>query len=149
MPRRETIDFEFIESVPANLSDGRVYVSIRFATIIHKCCCGCETEIVTPLSPAGWSLTFNGETITLHPSIGNWGTRCKSHYWIRDNRVIWERQFSEEEIEAVRLEDQIAYEHHYTEKTTSTPLKTNKVSHNEKNLSGWWARVKSFFHNSG
>ncbi len=81
----------FVEVVPGPdlMEDGVLYISIAYATAIHKCACGCGRQAVTPLSPEEWSLSYNGETISLRPSIGNWGMECKSHYWIRDNRVIW------------------------------------------------------------
>jgi len=34
--------------------------------------------VVTPLSPTGWSLIFDGETVSLYPSIGNWNFPCRS-----------------------------------------------------------------------
>ena len=71
------------------MEDEVLYVSIAYATAIHKCACGCGQQAVTPLSPEEWSLTYNGEAISLKPSVGNWGMECKSHYWIQDNRVIW------------------------------------------------------------
>ena len=83
----------FVEVVPgpALMEDGVLYISIAYATAIHKCACGCDRQAVTPLSPEEWSLSYNGEAISLSPSIGNWGMECKSHYWIRDNQVIWAR----------------------------------------------------------
>ena len=81
----------FAEVVPDPhlMEDDVLYVSIAYATAIHKCACGCGQQAVTPLSPEEWSLTYNGEAISLMPSIGNWGMDCKSHYWIQDNRVTW------------------------------------------------------------
>jgi Family of unknown function (DUF6527) len=32
---------------------------------------------------------FDGRSISLDPSIGNWGFQCRSHYWIKNNRVVW------------------------------------------------------------
>jgi hypothetical protein len=75
--------------VPEDLEDEIVYVSLPFSTVIHKCCCGCGHEVVTPLSRSGWKLTFDGESISLDPSIGNWALPCRSHYWIENNRVYW------------------------------------------------------------
>jgi hypothetical protein len=80
---------KFVRSVPEVLEDGVIYVSVDYATAIHKCCCGCGNEVVTPLSPTDWELTFNGKTISLYPSIGNWNFKCKSHYWITRNTVEW------------------------------------------------------------
>ena len=33
---------------------------------------------------------FDGRTISLNPSIGNWSYPCRSHYWIKGNRVVWD-----------------------------------------------------------
>jgi hypothetical protein len=74
-------------------------VSITYATVLHKCGCGCDNEVVTPLSPSDWQLTFNGEAISLFPSIGNWSFSCRSHYWIKNNEVVWVKDWYEESKE--------------------------------------------------
>lgn len=107
---------EFVEYIPDNLADGVLYVSMSFATAAHKCCCGCGNKVVTPLSPAEWKLMFDGVSVTLHPSIGNWGFPCKSHYWIRNNKISWSRRWSETEIHAGRMEDKEAQDSYYTDK---------------------------------
>ena len=96
---------KFVEHIPEDIDEGIIYVSIQFETVIHKCACGCGSEVVTPLSPAEWSLNFNGQTISLHPSIGNWSFSCKSHYWIRKNKVEWSSKWSDAEIDAVKKSD--------------------------------------------
>ncbi|WP_425342947.1 DUF6527 family protein [Rhizobium etli] len=45
----------------------------------HLCACGCRTEVITPLSPTDWRFTFNGKTISVEPSVGNWSLTCRSH----------------------------------------------------------------------
>lgn len=77
-----------LEHIPENLEDGILYISIEHSVAIHKCACGCGKEVVTPISPNGWKLIFDGETVSLNPSIGNWNLECKSHYFIRNNCVI-------------------------------------------------------------
>jgi hypothetical protein len=105
------LDHEFVEHVPDDLVDGMLYISIPYKTVIHKCCCGCGHEVVTPLNPTDWELTFNGENISLSPSIGNWSFPCQSHYWIRRSRVSWARRWSPEEIAGGRQRDRaIKYE---------------------------------------
>ena len=89
MTRRESLNPEFVNRIPDILSSDVLYVSVFLATAVHQCCCGCGNEVVTPLSPTGWSLTFDGKSVSLSPSVGNWGFQCRSHYWIRCNRVIW------------------------------------------------------------
>lgn len=106
MKRTLTLIHEFVEYIPEDIKDGKIYISILFKTAVHKCCCGCGKEVVTPLSPTGWEFTFNGETISLYPSIGNWSFECQSHYWIRRNRIEWSYQFSKRQIETARDRDQ-------------------------------------------
>lgn len=81
----------FVDSVPdAHLMEpDALYVSIKYATVIHMCACGCGNETDVLLAPDESRLTFDGETISLTPSIGNQRLECGSHYWIRRNRVIW------------------------------------------------------------
>jgi hypothetical protein len=105
MTRQSTLSHEFVDYIPDVLEEGKVYVSVQFATVVHKCCCGCGREVVTPLSPTDWKLIFDGRTISLDPSIGNWSFPCQSHYWVRENRIVWSRRWSREEIEAGRARD--------------------------------------------
>ncbi len=85
--RRMSLAHEFVEYVPAALEEGVIYVSLRFATVVHLCPCGCASKVVTPLSPSDWQLIFDGEAVSLTPSIGNWSLPCQSHYWIKLDRV--------------------------------------------------------------
>ena len=91
MTRRESLIHEFIDQIPEEPRSGVLYVSVSLATAVHQCCCGCGNEVVTPLSPTGWTLTFDGRSVSLSPSIGNWGFHCRSHYWISRDRVVWSR----------------------------------------------------------
>jgi hypothetical protein len=113
---------EFVEYVPDVLKDGTVYVSIPFSTVIHRCCCGCGSQVVTPLSPTDWKLTFDGESITLYPSIGNWSFECQSHYWIENNRVIWAEHWSEGRIAAARASERAAKEEQFRDAPSETAI---------------------------
>lgn len=84
----KTFTHKFVEYIPDKLDANVVYVSIRFALASHLCACGCGEEVVTPLSPSNWQLIFNGETVSLYPSIGNWNFRCRSHYWLKENSAV-------------------------------------------------------------
>jgi Family of unknown function (DUF6527) len=101
--------------MPEVLADGIIYVSVRFSTAVHRCCCGCGVEVATPISPADWQLTFDGESVSLYPSIGNWSLACKSHYWIRRNQVVWARRWSAKEIEEGRTQDRLAINDYFAE----------------------------------
>src|SRR5690606_1920140 len=83
---------QYVKHMPdaSEREDGILYISEEFGLAIHRCCCGCGSPTVTPISgPNHWDFTKNGNKVTLHPSIGNFSFPCKSHYWIRDNEVIW------------------------------------------------------------
>jgi hypothetical protein len=95
----------FTETFPPAMDAGVLYISIPYRTCGHLCCCGCGHEVVTPLSPAQWSLTYDGENVSLTPSIGNWSLPCQSHYWIRHGRVRWSRRYSVAEIDQNRERD--------------------------------------------
>jgi len=97
--------FQFVELMPAVLEKGVLYVSMTYATASHLCFCGCGMKVVTPLSPTDWCLTFNGDTVSLDPSIGNWSYPCHSHYILWSNRVIWAGTMSDAQIRAVRASD--------------------------------------------
>lgn len=106
MSKISGLSHEFVEFLPDELEDGKVYISIPYATATHKCCCGCGNEVVTPLTPTDWKLIFDGQTISLDPSIGNWSFPCQSHYWIRKDKVKWDFKWSNAEVEAGRAQDQ-------------------------------------------
>ena len=84
----KTFTHKFVDFMPERLQPDVIYVSLRFSLVSHQCACGCGEEVVTPLSPRDWQLIFNGETLSLYPSIGNWSFPCRSHYWIDQNRAV-------------------------------------------------------------
>ena len=96
----------FVESFPESLEEGKLYVSMQYASVAHLCACGCGNEIVTPIRKRGWKLTFDGESITLLPSIGSHNLDCKSHYFIKENEIRWAGRLSGEAITAGRLANQ-------------------------------------------
>lgn len=112
MTRAESLKHQFVDRIPDHLEDGTLYVSIPRATAAHRCGCGCGNEVVTPLSPTDWKLVFDGETVSLSPSIGNWSFACQSHYWIVRGRLRWMRRWSAAEIQRGRDRDRLAKELH-------------------------------------
>lgn len=96
---------EFVEFIPDRLEPSVLYISRRYATASHLCCCGCEREVVTPLNPAKWRITEREGKVSLAPSVGNWSFSCRSHYWINANRVQWSTAMAPEVIQAVQARD--------------------------------------------
>lgn len=99
------IQHKFVEFIPEILEEGVLYISIDYCTAVHMCICGCGNEVVTPISPTDWELCFDGKTISLSPSIGNWSFECMSHYYITRNKIHIARRWEDWEIEEGRKED--------------------------------------------
>ena len=104
--RIDRVTPELVDLAPRVLQPGRLYISHKYRAAVHLCCCGCGEKVVTPLSPAEWRVDLKDGRATLHPSIGNWSMPCRSHYVIRESRVIWATGFSEKQITAVFERDQ-------------------------------------------
>lgn len=109
---------EFVEAIPRSIEDGVLYVSHEYETAIHKCCCGCGQEVVTPIGPTDWKVTSDGDAISVHPSIGNWSFPCQSHYWIDHGRMRWAERWSAEQIKYGRERDRRAKQIQYGERDT-------------------------------
>jgi hypothetical protein len=134
--KQESFKHQFVEFIPEELQDGTLYVSMRFATVAHLCACGCGTKVVTPLKPTDWMLMFDGKTITLDPSIGNWSFPCRSHYWIKKNRVRWAEDWSRSRIEANRADDRWAKEKYFGAAEDAAPARQSvRQKQPEK---AWW-----------
>ena len=138
MQRMTSLRHVFVEFIPDVLEDGVIYVSISYATAAHRCCCGCGYEVVTPISPTDWSLVFDGQTVTLYPSIGNWSFSCQSHYWIRLKKVIWARRWSHGEILNSRRQDVLAKERYFNK--VETPIAHSETANAENSKQGVQAR---------
>lgn len=143
--KHDTLRHDFVEYIPSTLEDGILYVSIPFATVVHKCCCGCGNEVVTPLSPTDWTLSFDGRSVSLDPSIGNWSFACQSHYWIRNSRVIAAPRWSRERIQAGRARDSLTKERYFAgiepapaTQVTASPPSQEQPTPDET----WWTRLK-------
>jgi hypothetical protein len=91
--RNHELKVEFVKYVPQELTQGVLYVSEEFGTAIHLCACGwCRVKTVTPfhIGDRGWKYTRSeDDKVTLLPSIGNYQMPCKSHYWLKDNQIVW------------------------------------------------------------
>jgi hypothetical protein len=140
---------EFVEFIPEELDEKTIYVSIRFATATHLCCCGCGNKVVTPLRPTDWSLVFDGKTVSLHPSVGNWSFPCQSHYWIRNNRASWAAQWTKGEIAAGRARGREAkgeYFAHRSRELDHLATTVPRIGDVQERVGWrWWLRMKAWW----
>jgi hypothetical protein len=147
MMRTAFLQPQFVRGIPEKLDPGTLYISIDFGTAAHSCCCGCGREVVTPLSPTDWKITYNGRSISLHPSIGNWNFPCQSHYRIDAGRVVWADRWSPAMIAAGRANDRHAKAQYYEKQGGALPehsagagqSKAGSARFNLRSwLRGWW-----------
>lgn len=103
--RATSLEPVFVDQFPEELEAAHLYISISYKTTAHLCACGCGHEVIAPLSPAQWRFTYDGQHITLHPSIGNWNIPCQSHYWISNGQIRWASLFTPERIRAAQERD--------------------------------------------
>ncbi|WP_334127926.1 DUF6527 family protein [Sneathiella sp.] len=114
-----------------------------YATVAHKCCCGCGLEVVTPLSPTDWKLTYDGVAVSLHPSVGNWSFPCRSHYWIDKGTVRWAGDWTQEQVNAGRAHDRRTKDRFFSEKTVSAAGQPSGAPPTTEGM-GWWSRFKKW-----
>jgi hypothetical protein len=151
MIRHQHLEHRFVRNVPRELEPGVLYISMDYATAVHSCCCGCGERVVTPFTPTDWRMTFDGESISLHPSVGNWSQKCRSHYVIQRNRVLEAGPWSTAQVEAERRRDKRVKAAYYgkagdaqtsvvTQAEDLVPISAvREVAHPSQSL---WSRVK-------
>ena len=145
--KRRAIQHEFVEYVPRDLEEGVLYVSIPFATAVHRCPCGCGNKVVTPITPTGWHLLFDGEAVSLTPSIGNWALPCRSHYWIRSNGIQWAGAWTDKMVAAGQLRDNRDLELNFASRAgsaASTKLEAGKAQRFTRSSGA--PRLRRWFH---
>lgn len=145
MSQLTSLSHRFVESFPDTLEPGIVYISVEFASVSHLCCCGCGAEVITPLTPKDWKMTFDGETISLNPSIGSWSLPCRSHYFIRQNQVQWAGPWSNEQIRLGRERDLRSKRGTIETKSQSERASSHNKTHKKakrlfERLFGWFRR---------
>jgi len=118
--RRTSFNHEFVEYIPSELKEGVLYVSVQYATAAHNCACGCGYKVVTPISPVDWQLLFDGDSVSLTPSIGNWQFPCRSHYWIKADKIRWAKAWTPEEVAAGRQREARDHERYFASRRAAS-----------------------------
>ena len=124
------IKLKRVEFMPKILEPGILYVAEEYGAAAHLCPCNCGTKVRTPLGPTEWELTETKYGPSLHPSVGNWQHECRSHYWIRQGRIVWSEDWSEEK-EAIgrELENQ---------------RRSDYFENESRHESGFWCRLRDW-----
>lgn len=104
---------EIVDSIPETLQSNTLYVTAGGDVAGHLCACGCGREVITPLSPTDWSVSFGRQGASLSPSIGNWAFPCRSHYFIWGGAVVWARDMSDKAIAQGRRLDKARKQDYY------------------------------------
>lgn len=115
-----TYSYKFVKAFPDRLDEGVLYVSVDFATAAHSCFCGCRSEVYTRFSTTDWSMKFDGDTVSINPSVGNWSFPCQSHYVLAHGRIRWANKWSREQIDMGRAFDRERKGRQFGDAATST-----------------------------
>lgn len=139
--RIDRITVQQVHLAPKPLEPSVLYVSEKYRVAMHLCCCGCGEKVVTPLSPAEWQLELIDGVATLEPSIGN-ASACRSHYWIRRNRVEWAPKMTSAHIAYVQERDRESLAAMYESKRqrSGTTTLLNKIRSVFQSLWDWIRR---------
>ena len=121
MGRANTLKPVYVQYIPPadTIKEGELYISLEFHTAVHKCCCGCGKEVVTPFNPAQWRLLDKGGKVSICPSIGNWSYPCQSHYFIKNNQIVWAEAYTAASIRRVQANDRRALDNYITSKNSA------------------------------
>lgn len=121
MRRAQRLIPVFVKEIPVHeeLSQGQLYISMQYGVIVHYCPCRCGSLSELTLAPERWRLTYDGETVSLSPSVGNSRLKCRSHYWIENNRVIWCRPMSTRASALAQKREDRVREEKYRESQTA------------------------------
>ena len=85
--------YAMFDSEP-KLEDGVLYVVDNSPYVEYNCPCGCGSVVALPTQKhqtgySGWGFSEKDGKVTLSPSIYSTGFSCKSHYFVRNNRIEW------------------------------------------------------------
>lgn len=142
----ETLKHKFVETIPDDIEPGIIYISGSRRTAIHLCVCGCGHEVITPISPTDWQLKFDGESVSLNPSIGLWKFKCRSHYWIIKNQIRHSDPWNEWQVQQGREKEKQRREDFYRKEevfTPEVPIAPPQVE--QSRPMGWWKSLFDFF----
>jgi len=143
----DRLEAEFVDTFPATMKPGVLYVSLEYRTCGHLCACGCGYEVTTPLSRAQWAFTFDGDDISLWPSVGNWTLPCRSHYIVDRGRVRWARTFSKAEVDRNRRRDRAALNARGSETFQLLPEGLSVADkESARDSRGWQDRIRACVH---
>lgn len=137
----------YLTQFPEQLQEGILYISEEFSLTAHKCCCGCQEDVVLKLGPAKWHLTKEPDSsVSLYPSVGNWKYACRSHYWIENNEVLDAGPMSAGTIKRVQRRDRVERQQYLEQYASATE---------QEHQDGWkrityaiqrgWRRVKGLW----
>lgn len=146
MNRRNQIQHRYVDLIPKDLDEGILYISRRFKTASHLCCCGCGSRVVTPLNPAKWQLIDHSSTVSLSPSIGLGALPCKSHYWIRRSRIDWYPNMTDAQTRHAQVADEYASQVFTGERLPTPPSSKNtpisaQTIHKWRRLISWFSSL--------
>ena len=137
-------EHRFVENIPDKLEQQVLYIALDCGAVVHLCACGCGNESVTPLGRTDWSITYDGETISLTPSVGNWSFACRSHYFVTKDIIRWAPKWSTKQIGEGRqydraLKNGVVRPDKNVASESAAPQPAHAIESWMSRLRSWWA----------
>ena len=106
--QRYKVTPRFVEQIPPGKREsGVILVCIKYGVMSLACPCGCGLTMDLSIEPHRWRIEWDGEHLSVCPSVSSSGLPCRSHYWIQSNRIEWCRPISHAaERRKERIEDE-------------------------------------------
>ena len=148
MPDEQFLTPIFVRAIPAfeNLKQGNLYVSMKYGVVVNFCPCGCGDLSEFTLAPERWWLAYDGETVSLFPSIGNSRLKCRSHYWIENSRVRWCNPMGAAEVATAQKREEYVRNKKYGAKST-LGMRITRLVHGLQSSHIYWMFRRIFLKN--
>ena len=124
-----------VHYIPKMLEPGVLYVSEEFGAALHLCACGCGLKVSTPIGPTDWTMEETPAGPTLEPSVGNWQLPCKSHYFIREGRILWAGAWTPKQITVGRQAEEQRHRAYFEDRARQRGSVLQRA----------WLWIKNFF----
>ena len=86
----ETVFLDGLQVDDSDMKEGVLYATEIYGHAKHPCMCGCGNVVHTSLNKThGWQLLKTNAVTSLVPSVYSRQLPCKSHYFLRNNTVVW------------------------------------------------------------
>ena len=83
--------------------------------------------------------------MSICPSIGNWSYPCQSHYFIKNNQIVWAEAYTAASIRRVQANDRRALDNYITSKNSAPQSSSGLTQRFFASLRAFAKAIEGFF----